>query len=271
MGSREGALGALGALALAILCSMAAAPARADMSGCRAAEKTDIYGNAIRLYTLCIESNIYPFQRVRALQQRGAVHANHGHYDEALSDLNHAIRIDDDNPGAYATRGQFHLLVGEFGLAEADFDHALELYRGASLHKFVLPFRAKARLAQANYAGAAADFEELVRLDRRGAASHNSAAWFFATCPDERYRDGDRAVALATRAMELDDGWPTRDTLAAAYAEAGRFEDAAREQLQAISDATAAGVEDLAALDARLALYQAGEAFHEPPPADPPR
>ena len=49
-----------------------------------------------------------------------------------------------------------------------------------------------------------------------------------ATCPDEKYRDGEKAIKLATKACEASEGkdWYHLDTLAAAYAENDKFEEA---------------------------------------------
>ena len=56
----------------------------------------------------------------------------------------------------------------------------------------------------------------------------NNLAWLLSTCPDAKVRDGARAVQVAQRACELthDGSAKYLTTLAAAYAEAGRFDDA---------------------------------------------
>ena len=61
------------------------------------------------------------------------------------------------------------------------------------------------------------------------------------------------------------------DTLAAAYAEAGRFPDAVRTAEQALAMASAKSQTGLAdGLRERIKLYQAGAAFRDTPPAAPP-
>jgi len=59
----------------------------------------------------------------------------------------------------------------------------------------------------------------------------NALAWLYATCPDVKYRDGAKAIELAKKGG---DG----DTLAAAYAEAGRWDEAVAEEKKAIADDT---------------------------------
>ncbi|MEW6668599.1 MAG: hypothetical protein AB1512_25585 [Thermodesulfobacteriota bacterium] len=66
----------------------------------------------------------------------------------------------------------------------------------------------------------------------------NGLAWLLATSPDSIYRDGERAIALARKAISLEKNkehyvWYL-DTLAASYAEAGRFDAAVRTEEEAI-------------------------------------
>ncbi len=96
----------------------------------------------------------------------------------------------------------------------------------------------------------------------------NALAWVLATCPDETVRDGAEAVTLAEKACGNAPGSPGRvDTLAAAYAEAGRFEDALVAIDKAIGLARKLARPDLAAkYAARRKLYEAGRPFRSRPP-----
>ncbi len=91
-----------------------------------------------------------------------------------------------------------------------------------------------------------------------------SLAWIRATSPDERWRNGDEAVRLAERACDLTShqNADLLDTLAAAYAEAGRFADAARTERQVL-DMVDATSELAADLRTRSVLYEAGTAYRE--------
>src|SRR5262249_42559560 len=87
-----------------------------------------------------------------------------------------------------------------------------------------------------DYAKVLAFFDKILETDPENVWALDGRAWFLATSPDARVRDGPRAVASATRACELT-GWTdpvTLDTLAAAYAEVGDFDRAVRRQEDAL-------------------------------------
>jgi tetratricopeptide (TPR) repeat protein len=90
----------------------------------------------------------------------------------------------------------------------------------------------------------------------------NLLALTLATAPDDRVRNGAGAVAMSERACAVNPpaSHQLRATLAAAYAEAGRFEDALRESRRAEADAIAAGDEnDAAEYRRRADFYGRGE------------
>lgn len=94
----------------------------------------------------------------------------------------------------------------------------------------------------------------------------NDLAWILATHPDDAIRDGARAVESGERAKELSGGQnaPVLDTLAAAYAEAGRFDDAVAAADQAVELANRARDVDLAArIGARRSLYAQQKPYRE--------
>ena len=97
----------------------------------------------------------------------------------------------------------------------------------------------------------------------------NNLAWALATSPEAEFRDGTQAVQLAERACELTHyGQPLFiGTLAAAYAEAGRFPEAVTTAEKVEQLATTAGLTDVAAKNRQLLeLYRAGKPCHEPAP-----
>lgn len=113
---------------------------------------------------------------------------------------------------------------------------------------------------------AIADYERALELNPNLASAMNSLAWDLATMPSASRRDGARAVELAEQALAFNKREPGfLDTLAAAYAEAGRFADAVRIQTTAVELLRQAGnvpapvIEDF---QSRLRLYQNNRPFH---------
>jgi hypothetical protein len=88
--------------------------------------------------------------------------------------------------------------------------------------------------------GVPINYTEALKWFERGTAQgklvcENCLAWLLATCPDDRIRDGSRAVILAEKVVAKDRSSANMDTLAAAYAEVGSFSQAIRTQEEATS------------------------------------
>jgi Flp pilus assembly protein TadD len=96
----------------------------------------------------------------------------------------------------------------------------------------------------------------------------NNLAWIRATSEDARLRDGPEAVRLAQRACQLAGQRETNAlrTLAAAYAEAGRFAEAVQTARQALELARQQNKLSLAeSMRAGIRLYEARKPFRESP------
>jgi Flp pilus assembly protein TadD len=116
---------------------------------------------------------------------------------------------------------------------------------------------------------AVAQYREALRLNPNLAAALNNLAWTLATSPEDELRNGAEAVRLAKRACELAHyGEPLLvGTLAAAYAECGRFPEAVTMAEKAEQLATDAGRTAVAAKNRQLLeLYRVGKPCHEPAP-----
>jgi tetratricopeptide (TPR) repeat protein len=121
-------------------------------------------------------------------------------------------------------------------------------------------------LATKRLAPAVASFKEALRLAPNTPECLNALAWIYATSPQAELRNGAEAVRLAEQACQLTQRQQTTllDTLAAAYAEAGRFADAIKttEEIRA----RALSSHDTNTADTarqRLGLYQAGEPYRD--------
>lgn len=94
----------------------------------------------------------------------------------------------------------------------------------------------------------------------------NKLAWILATWPDPAYRDGSQAVALMEPIINDSSQTPGElDTLAAAYAEAGQYQQAIATAQRALELAQRQQNAELAnRIAARLELYKQQRPYHAP-------
>lgn len=132
--------------------------------------------------------------------------------------------------------------AGSAAQIRGDLDEAIRLYTRAidsgELPASVLAGVYKARGSAHEMKGedgpAITDYGEAIRLKHDHFEANKRMALLLATASDSKYRNGAEAVRLAKKAVSLQDSPVTHSILAAAYAEAGRFVDAVREQRKAI-------------------------------------
>ena len=190
---------------------------------------------------------------------------NQRRYPEALEQFAEALRI---NPGDSEARIGWGYVLASQGKT----DEAIAAYREGlgqeGRHWPNARFLLAGALAQkGRLAEAIAEYRTALREQPDQPQALNDLAWFLATAFEPRLRNGAEAVELAERACKLTRFRQTLfvGTLAAAYAGAGRFEDAVRTAEKAIELAKAQGQEKLAEKNWQLLeLYRVGKAFHEP-------
>ena len=116
--------------------------------------------------------------------------------------------------------------------------------------------------AQGKLSDAISAYREAIRLKDDYVMAYNNLAWIYAASPNSTIRNGDKSVALATRACELTgfkEAW-VLDTLAAAYAEQGNFKKAVEYQTRAID---VSPKKAMPAFSKRLELYHSGQAYRD--------
>jgi tetratricopeptide (TPR) repeat protein len=193
----------------------------------------------------------------------GGHYASHGRFAEAVQQYQTSLRI---RPAE-----GLHLALAELLEQHGDDEGALTNYLAACELRqdpYVLS-KAAAILLKLGRAGEAIDqYRQAVLLSPNMVAALNDLAWLLATDRDAANRDGAEAVQLAERACVLTDRKvPVMvGTLAAAYAEAGRFKEAIETAQQARDLAEAAGQTKVAERNRQLLkLYQSGRPCREPP------
>ncbi len=182
-----------------------------------------------------------------------------GDYDLAIARCDRAVRIDVNAPGAYITRAWAYSEKGNYDKAITDCQTALTLNPVKKDEAQAYVNRGYAHQQKKNYEKAMSDFKKASQVDARLYDAYASMAWIWATCPDEKLRDGQKAWEYAKKAYELgaDDASPM-DVLAAAFAECGDFDQAIRWQEKAIQGTrkTSAEPDQDKRMPERLGLYK---------------
>jgi tetratricopeptide (TPR) repeat protein len=165
-----------------------------------------------------LESPVAHFNLGNALYMQGM-------HEEGISHFEAALMLNPDYSDAHLKMGTALLRQGLSKKAAAHFQKSLVVDPTNIDARLAL---GSALVAQGNFQSAVAEFENANRLDPDNLRAMNDLAWLLAVCPLDDVRDGARAVELADRACTAS-GY--RDpqlmtTLAAAYAEVGRFSDA---------------------------------------------
>ena len=179
-------------------------------------------------------------------------------YARAVAAYNEAVKLNPNQAAFYNDRGMAYRKLKKYEAAIADYTQAIKLTPQQADAYYN---RGNAYKANREFEKAIADLGEAVRLNPRDAQAHNNLALLLASCPKEKLRDGKKAVGHATKACELTD-WKNADlldTLATAYAEAGKFDLAVRWAKAAVK---AAPDEDKAEIQGHVELFQAGRPYH---------
>jgi tetratricopeptide (TPR) repeat protein len=185
-----------------------------------------------------------------------------GKVDEAISHFQKALQIIPDYAKAHNNLGTALLQKGKVDEAISHFQKALQIIPDyAKAHNNL----GNALLQKGKVDEAISHYQKALQINPDYAEAQNNLAWVLATCPQASLRNGNKAVELALRANQLaGDGNPAvLGTLAAAYAEAGRFPEAvatAQRALQLAGTQSNTGLADV--LRSQMKLYQAGLPFH---------
>jgi tetratricopeptide (TPR) repeat protein len=226
----------------------------------------------------------------------GAILAGRKDLAGAISHFEAALRSDPGNAPAELNLAQACVATGILGGAERHFQSALQLQpfdvvahksyaellrrqnrnqAAISHYLMALAFKpdSQTRLlvaslfyATGNAHQAISRFRQVIQLEPNNVEALNNLAWLLATCGVASERNATEAVRCAEKACTLT-GYKKAQmtgTLAAAYAEAGRFPEAVTIGGTTVELAKNAGERNLASIGNQLlVLYRDGKPYHE--------
>jgi tetratricopeptide (TPR) repeat protein len=182
-----------------------------------------------------------------------------GHFEQAIPDYTKTLELNPADFGAHTSRGHTYFRMRKFTEALADYTTAIEL---DETNAEAYANRGDAYQKAGQWKEAASDFRRAVELDPALPRAYAGAAWLMATCPDEQFRNAKLGLQAARRAVELgsEDNFELLDTLAAAQANANRFDDAIATVSKAIELAPTSASSPLAE---RLTLYNSQRPYRQ--------
>jgi tetratricopeptide (TPR) repeat protein/membrane protease YdiL (CAAX protease family) len=199
-------------------------------------------------------------------RERGQAYLAKQDYDSALRDLKQAAELSPDDTETPSSLAFAYFGKKQYAQEAATLTHLLEV-DPANVDAHISRADARQRLGQ--YQAALDDYRAAVKYGPDNAQAVNDLSWQLSTSTHAEVRDGKRALALANHACELS-GWAQAtfiDTLAAAYAEQGDFNEAVIWQQRAIDLAGQSDASLKRELENHLARYLDRQPYREELPS----
>lgn len=182
-----------------------------------------------------------------------------------LALFTHTVEVTKDNDVARHNLGAALLLANRPAEAAT---HLREAIRARPDYASACRLLAIALSKQDEAAEAIRWYRETLRLTPNSIEAATELSWLLATHPNAQIRDATHALQLASAVVQATGGQssPALDSLAAAYAENGRFDEATRTAQQAAQLAMQSGDTKTASkISARAALYRSRQPYRESP------
>ncbi len=202
----------------------------------------------------------------QARSNLGAALASTGNSAAAIKQFQRAIALDPNSASTYYQLGLAQAGRGATAGAIAQWRKALSIRpQYAQAHDAL----GDALYARGDAPQALQHWLKAIDLQPGDVVRLREAAWVLATSPSAPLRNGAEAISLATRAANLTGGRDPSvlDTLAAAYAEAGQFDDAVAAERKAL--ALAGHTNAAGPMRARLHLYESKTPYRPPTSPSP--
>jgi tetratricopeptide (TPR) repeat protein len=186
-----------------------------------------------------------------------------GKVKDAIYHYNKTLRINRDNVKTHNNLGVLLAGKGKFNEAFYHYQEALRInpkYAGAYYNL------GKIYANKGKIEDAILYYKKTLQVSPNMPAALYNLSWIGATSEDDKFRSSIKAVELAEKLCKLQNYTQplSLDTLAAAYAEAGRFKEAVLTAKKGLALALEMGPKELAlGLENRLKLYHAGRPYRQ--------
>jgi tetratricopeptide (TPR) repeat protein len=194
----------------------------------------------------------------------GIVFLGQGKLDEAISFLQSAVDLRPANSPAHENLAKALLQKGRLADALVHYRKLLDLQpNNMEVHNIV----GTVLVQQGSVLEGVEEWQKVLSVEPDNGNAMSNLAWVFATCPDQSIRNGGKAVQLAEQAVRISGGRIAIlfRTLAAAYAENGRFPEAIQIAQRGVELANNQGNPGLATeLQGNIVLYQEQQPLRDP-------
>jgi tetratricopeptide (TPR) repeat protein len=196
-----------------------------------------------------------------AYDVRGTVLADTLRYQEAAEMFLKAVKLDRDSKFHHNNLAAAQIELSQCRSALAEVDAALQL---EPEYGYAIVTRGVALACLGERDKAMAEFDRARRLYPKSASIANAIAWELSKSDQPGFRGDEFPLQVAQHAVELDDTFAYRDTLAAALANVGRYDEAMAEEQRAMDMVVAKGKPGfLVEFKRRLAVYQQKQPLSE--------
>jgi tetratricopeptide (TPR) repeat protein len=193
--------------------------------------------------------------------QRGRAWLGMKEYDNAIADYDKARRLDPKSAFTYLVyRGNVRFAQQQYDKAILHYNEAIRLKPNSA---WAFSMRGKAQFFSRRYDDALASWREALKISPNYAWVMMRQAHFLATCPEGQYRDAQKALELARKALALrkDSDPQYQEMLAAVFADAGNFAEAIQWQERAVQ---ALSLQEGEQARARLHLFRKQLPYRQP-------
>jgi Flp pilus assembly protein TadD len=223
-------------------------------------QRNIVWSDDVRLWNDCVIKSPH---KSRQHYNLGVVLARNGNLDDAIKQYRKAIYVKPDNVEAYYNLGNALMRKGDAKDAIYNYRKALQFDPDffKSYYNIAKILYSQGKISEAIY-----NYQKALTINNETPQTLFNLSWIYATSEDRNYRNGKKAVHLASILCRLTDNKQplALDVLAAAYAENGNFTKAVDTAQKALGLAMQLGPKELIlGLKDRLKLYKAGQPYRQ--------